>query len=731
MLSGVLVWGRAPFLARCFASDSVLSDQNTTTVWKGPSSQFVTCILQDQTGWWWGTDNDGLWHYSPSGKLGHRWAHVRAQDGLYDDSITCLSLDHQGRLWVGTERRGVSVYNGGWWKSYGALNGPLGVHINAVATNPRNGDVWVGSEAGLSIYSYAKKSWSYQTKSTGLTTDNISCIVFTNSGKAIIGTALNGLGLSSPGTDYKKWDWVTASDRASVTEAGPGIPSNQINCLLVNKAGEIFCGTSSGLASSTDEGGHWNYQHGQDWQQKIRSTTQHASDINLKDLKPPLREEFISALAYDNRGHLYVGHPALGYEVIDDHHGQRLYHSAFYTYGTFIKAIAITSGGGVLIGNYGDGISGVSLNGISSAAESAPPVTQRNAEMPNNAPPPGSSELASLASKIASFKRTQHSGSGYFLNEDWQTQGNWVGRYGRQYAMLCALNDGHDFSYSATPGYKVSVQLGNAANANSSPSHWMQWSETQDPRILFAPSVGVRREGEWNDLGDGVSAFDSGPDLWLNVQVPKGPHRISLYFVNKDGHTTHMRYRDYIVRLRSYEETSLDFAYMDITHFSVLAETRVRNFWPGVYESFVVNGPGKYYIQVDRNYSLNAIIQGVFIDRLNSDETNEKPYRMNGVEVDPAAIHFAGTNSGYRKKSIALSKTEKLWSELDNLYSVPASGSLQRDMRILLLRSAVSNGAPPLLLTNWRWQMGLWDNNDWPQYQIFLDRMKNAVKEKH
>jgi hypothetical protein len=52
-------------------------------------------------------------------------------------------------------------------------------------------------------------------------------------------------------------------------------------------------------------------------------------------------------------------------------------------------------------------------------------------------------------------------------------------------------------------------------------------------------------------------------------------------------------------------------------------------------------------------------------------------------------------------------------------------------MRILLLRSAVSNGAPPLLLTNWRWQMGLWDNNDWPQYQIFLDRMKNAVKEKH
>ena len=369
--------------------------------------------------------------------------HVRATDGLYDDSVTALcALTARGRLWVGTERRGVSVWNGSWWRNYDALTGPLGVHISAIVVNPKTGDVWIGSEEGVSIYSDRSKSWRYVTVAEGLASNKVTSIAFTLGGTAIVGTADDGLMIGSPkplsatgakakaadssaqdDLPYSIWTQVKATDDPSVSETGTGLPGNQINCLLTNKAGKVFCGTSTGLASSTDGAQTWNFVRGWSWQEKMPQSAVRQGRRHSPDGTFPLADDFVSCLAFDKAEHLYVGHRQRGLEVYDDTTGEQLFHSRHDAYGVDIKALAATSTGGVLVGNYGSGVSLVSWVGINSEAEAAPSPLSRTAQMPAPAIAPNLSELKAIADQLIPTASTANQpGSGYFQGEDWQTQ---------------------------------------------------------------------------------------------------------------------------------------------------------------------------------------------------------------------------------------------------------------------------------------------------------------------
>ncbi len=72
--------------------------------------------------------------------------------GLASNFITAIAVDGKGRLWAGTDRHGVCVFNGRHWKHYSILNGPLGCHVYAIAFNQAADQVWIATENGLSIY---------------------------------------------------------------------------------------------------------------------------------------------------------------------------------------------------------------------------------------------------------------------------------------------------------------------------------------------------------------------------------------------------------------------------------------------------------------------------------------------------------------------------------------------------------------------------------------------------
>ena len=293
-------------------------------------------------------------------------------------------------------------------------------------------------------------------------------------------------------------------------------------------------------------------------------------------------------------------------------------------YGGFVDALLPMSRGHVLIGTYGDG--------LKTARWPTPDVTATVAKSPDPvlpfpapAQPPTAAQLMSMLGQVQAEKDTLPVGETEYLGEDWQTQGDWVGRYGRQFVMLWAMSApwNEEFVNAPTGLYQALAQIGPNHDAGDAIRHYVTWKQTDDPRSLYDLEVGCRRQSEADDHGETHPMSKEGPDLWFTVQVPQGVHRVSLYFFNKDGDSGENRYRDYLVELKPYvakgEEDAQQRAGLsppqatgeleDLVAAAALpdlARARVRNFRGGVYPQFVVRGPAGFLIRVGKNNSLNT-----------------------------------------------------------------------------------------------------------------------------
>ena len=98
---------------------------------------------------WVGTEDQGVWAY----QAGDNWQQFTTADGLADTDATAIVADRLGRVWVGHPDHGLSVYNGQAWRTYNRFAGPGASHIFCLATCPTDGDVWMGTDAGLARYS--------------------------------------------------------------------------------------------------------------------------------------------------------------------------------------------------------------------------------------------------------------------------------------------------------------------------------------------------------------------------------------------------------------------------------------------------------------------------------------------------------------------------------------------------------------------------------------------------
>jgi hypothetical protein len=202
--------------------------------------------------------------------------------------------------------------------------------------------------------------------------------------------------------------------------------------------------------------------------------------------------------------------------------------------------------------------------------------------------------------------------------EDWFTQGDWLTRFGRQFACLCAGDSPYDDVLQSDKGYTADVTLGRVRRPGDTVRCWIQSPQTDDSRVLYNPCLGFRRDSHWDDHGEVYSADGNGPDLKVQVNIADGIHRLSLYFVNTNGQVGSNRYRDFVVECSEQGR--------DPEHLS--AKTRVVDFSGGVYKSFIVRGPAKYDVVVRRNASLNATVAGVFVDKING-----KPSRFDKMPM--------------------------------------------------------------------------------------------------
>ncbi|HEY3332357.1 MAG TPA: hypothetical protein VGK19_20175 [Capsulimonadaceae bacterium] len=299
-------------------------------------------------------------------------------------------------------------------------------------------------------------------------------------------------------------------------------------------------------------------------------------------------------------------------------------------------------------------------------------------------------------------------GDGAYVGADWATRGDWIGRYGSKLAILCAADSplNHEIYNDST--YRVDGDLGPNRSAGDGLRRWIQWLRTSDPRVLYDPVIGARREAEWDDHGETYPMSKEGPDIWTTVSVPAGIHRLTAYFVNKDGHGGLNEQRDYFLELLPWREDVRDAA-----ELKAFGTVRIREFWGGVHEVFVVAGPAKFYLHVARNNSFNTILCSVMLDKLAGPPT--------AYEVKHPGLHsvylFAKEYDAYMKPPKAATEKKlvleaenarKLWANLDAAASKRRLASSMIANRVLCYRAlrASANGTDNTDLLAW-WRRSL------------------------
>ena len=709
-----------------------------------PRGKFVCSLALDAQGRVWiGTEDHGVWMADPAAPS-PVWTHFGPQDGLAEDSATALACDPKGRLWVGHLRHGVSVTNGQSWKSYDAATGPLGNHVFALAVNPKDGDVWTATEAGLTRYSQSKDRWQYYTQADGLPSNQVQALAFDKNGTLYAGTQCDGLAIGSAADDYQTWQHVTGPTRPLPLPSGAGLPENRINALLVAHDGSVYAGTPSGLAGSQDGGKTWHYLRGADWLAKLVGSGGNLPP-NAPDLQSaPLAEDSVTALGEDSAGRLWIGHWSKGVEVFDPSTSHPIALPALPSPNVdLVSALLTGAAPQMLIGGYGSGLArALPPDAATSAAPTAARSILPPAPLPSPAAPPTVAELKALLAAVPAGKPALKPGTGLFLGDDWQTQGDWVGRYGRQYALLCGFGSPFDQTVTQGPGYSISEGIGPHHKKPDGVYTYIATLDTPDRRFPYSPLLGHRRDAEVNDGSWDPAQYSStweGPDLWITFQVPEGLHRASFYFVNNDGHVGVNRWRDFLLELKADAPTveAEDAA-------PALARARVAEFYGGVYKQFLVQGPATCHMKIGRCYSFCTKLQAVFLDKLSGPLSTVVPFILPAPAPPPAGAPPPVMATQSRSVGIAFGPPDlpaasasdspvaaaarALWSALDAARGSEGGAALQARDRALAYRAALADQASSALLANWRWSLCFWTDADHAQFDRVMPHITTPPK---
>jgi hypothetical protein len=695
---------------------------------------FPTSIAADaQNAIWVGTEGNGVWRYDPREK---KWIQFTTKDGLGDDDVYAVAVDKVNRVWIGHLNHGVSVWNGEKWKNYGLLDGPLGDRVFAIAVCPTDGDVWVATDCGLARYSVAKEDWDYYTRASGLPSNQIQCVAFAPNGDILVGTQCDGIARARAADQYKKWHSVPGPLKMPNSSKGEGLPSGLINDLSIifpeskgppAEGGMGLAATPMGVGAMSGGGDKWSFIRGADWQVNVSGLF----DGPIPDQSMPIKEEDLAmedwvtcARQEEKTRRIWIGYRRKGVEVRNSEGGETMIRcDPEGAASLFVRALWLGRKAPALIAIYDDKQGGLKTfqDATASVEPGAEPV-KTPAAFPAPAKAPTAESFPPLTNSVGGFHEELPAGEGDFLGDDWRTQGDWLGRYGNSFAMLCGvIIPGRNFENE--PGFAVRIGVGPHVK-NSGPFSYIENLTTENPRVLYDPTIGQRREAEQNDGSFKEADYPpdwEGPDLWVDVTVPEGTHCVSLYFHNNDAQKGRNKYRDYDLQLLTWAEDR-----DEVQKSEPLARARVTDFAGGVYKMFVVAGPAHYVVRVGRNRSFVTKLQGVFIDRLTG-EFPEKRQPFPGFadeEYSPPTLE----DSSAVDNDALLSAAQELWSGLDEAFDKRAAIGLQLPLRLWAYRAAVAGAAPSALLATWRWQIGIWTPQDRREFREAMTRAFEAYQ---
>jgi ligand-binding sensor domain-containing protein/serine phosphatase RsbU (regulator of sigma subunit) len=298
-----------------FAQQLVRFDHLSTD--QGLSQTGVNCILQDRTGFMWFGTNDGLNRYD-----GYSFTIFRPEKKSdyhpNNNNFTCLYEAKDGKIWIGTLKGGVNIYNPQTEKFTYLVNEKdckncLSNNRITAITEDRNGYMWIATGGGglnryhpetqtFKVYKYEDKNKN--TKQRDIFWDShhndVWSLLTDVQGRLWIGTYA-GLFLYQPQTDNFKHYMPVPNQLAD--------NSNYIWSIKPDKKGKLLLGTKSELAVFDPKTG--NFEH------IVQDPTQ-----------PELfNKPNVWAVHQDRTGKVWCGTLGNGLLLMNEQNGQRSFSS--------------------------------------------------------------------------------------------------------------------------------------------------------------------------------------------------------------------------------------------------------------------------------------------------------------------------------------------------------------------------------------------------------------------
>ncbi len=213
----------------------------TFTAEDGLVGQRVSSILQDRDGvFWFGTQRGGVSHYD-----GKTWTTFTTKDGLGNDDVHAIFQDRVGHIWFATDG-GASRFDGQTWATFTTDDGLADNAVRSSIIQDRDGHLWFGTKRGASRYDPSSecKGWETFTIEDGLAQDEVLAMLEGPEGEIWFGTFGGGVSRFDPGSSPEQaWTTFTTKD---------GLASNEVTHILKDRNGHLWFGTSGGGLSRFD-----------------------------------------------------------------------------------------------------------------------------------------------------------------------------------------------------------------------------------------------------------------------------------------------------------------------------------------------------------------------------------------------------------------------------------------------------------------------------------------------
>ncbi len=570
------------------------------------------------------------------------------------------------------------------------LAGPLGNHVYAMKFDRYTDQMWICTENGISVYQCAgikprpvvapslvasashpiptSHRWHYITQANGLPM-NPDSLAFAPNGMLLVGTQCGGLAIGTPtqgsqsdnalGWNHYRWTVIKGPWHMPLTATGRGLPGNLVNAVATTWANHFAVATDEGIAlGRVNHGGksaslvNLAFEHGQNFVAKVHGLWHppvhwHAPPGQVLEKLPT--EDHTTTVAWEpdkaaggEAGYLWLGHWRSGLDVWQyDVEGRIInrWHIHQPQVGNYIESLQPLQGNAMAVGCYGRGIRIITLPGQSrtawrTAAKSNTQLAAAQVHEPHGVRPPSARELTAMANAIREDlmeSKGQKQPRIVPLPDDWRTEGNWLGRYGKYWIDLAAVCSPYDFVWGTNESSILHVVSCVYPLAGNEPRYWVQRLQTADRRAPELPAPYMqsreelyhtrpaldRRDASVDDHGEVLSSSEQGPGLYVELNVPAGQYVLAIYEWNDDGHASSNRNRDYRLDARRHPYME---SFESERHFASEprdATGRACDFYGGVWKRFLVYGPTQVAIRISRNHSLNTVFSAAALDPMN------------------------------------------------------------------------------------------------------------------